>query len=126
MLGTIKRKWWSRTAKWCSSTRSLQAPLIAAMVCTLRSWPEFPGAVVRRAEEILHSLEQDDSVALPANRRGDGAGAESELQLTMFGEPDPIIEDLKNLDVMSITPIEALAKLYELQGRLGGDSEDEE
>ncbi len=84
-----------------------------------------PRAVVRRAEEILHSLEQGDSVGPPANRSGDGAGTEPELQLSMFGEADPIIEALKNLDVMSITPIEALGKLYELQCRLRGASQDE-
>ena len=83
-----------------------------------------PRAVVRRAEEILHSLERGDPVALPADKRLDGA--EPELQISMFGEPDPVIEDLKNLDIMSITPIEALGKLYELQGRLRVDSEGEE
>ena len=84
-----------------------------------------PRAVVRRAEEILQSLERGDAVALSSDMRRGGNGGEAELQLSMFGEPDPIIEDLRALDVMSMTPIEALGKLYDLQSRLRVDSEDE-
>ncbi len=84
-----------------------------------------PRAVVRRAEEILQSLERGDAVALSSDMRRGGNGGEAELQLSMFGEPDPIIEDLRALDVMSMTPIEALGKLYELQSRLKVDPEGE-
>jgi len=37
--------------------------------------------------------------------------------LTLFGVPDPIVEDLKALDVESLTPLEALTTLYELRRR---------
>lgn len=39
------------------------------------------------------------------------------MQLTLFGVPDPIVEDLKALDVESLTPLEALTTLYELRRR---------
>jgi DNA mismatch repair protein MutS len=44
--------------------------------------------------------------------------------LTFFGQPDPVVEDLKALDVEALSPIEALTKLYELQqrARMGGSS----
>jgi DNA mismatch repair protein MutS len=37
--------------------------------------------------------------------------------MTFFGSPDPVIEELKALDVEALSPIEALTKLYELQAK---------
>jgi len=38
------------------------------------------------------------------------------LQLTLFaGEPDPLLDELKALPVDELSPLEAIAKLYELQ-----------
>jgi DNA mismatch repair protein MutS len=74
----------------------------------------IPRAVTRRAEEILRELE----------RKGRGANAprrrepEVEIvQLAFVGEPDPLLAELRNMDVLSLTPIEAIAKLYDLQRR---------
>ena len=36
-------------------------------------------------------------------------------QLTLFSLSDPIIDELKALDIATLTPIEAINKLYELQ-----------
>jgi DNA mismatch repair protein MutS len=36
-------------------------------------------------------------------------------QLKLFGLPDPVLEELKQLDVSQMTPLEAIGKLYELQ-----------
>lgn len=73
-----------------------------------------PRAVTRRAEEVLRSLEQDGS------KKTSGSGGPSQLsgdafQLSLFGEPDPVLEELKTLDVLSLTPLEAISKLFELQ-----------
>jgi DNA mismatch repair protein MutS len=69
----------------------------------------LPRAVVHRAEEILAELESGDE-RLPAPRR-----VREPQQLALFGGVHPVIEELRGLDVMSMSPIEAINKLYELQ-----------
>ena len=48
---------------------------------------------------------------------------ESQIQMTMFKLDDPLLEELrdeiKELDINSLTPIEALMKLNEIKRRLG-------
>jgi DNA mismatch repair protein MutS len=43
-------------------------------------------------------------------------------QLALFGEamPDPVVDDLKALDLDALTPLEALNRLAELQRRAQG------
>ena len=43
-------------------------------------------------------------------------------QLALFGEapPDPVVDDLKALDLDTLTPLEALNRLAELQRRAQG------
>jgi DNA mismatch repair protein MutS len=36
-------------------------------------------------------------------------------QLPLFLASDPVVEELKSLDVHAMTPLEAITKLYELQ-----------
>jgi DNA mismatch repair protein MutS len=71
----------------------------------------LPKAVLRRAEEILEGLERD--AARAPSGRGRVSTAE---QLPLFGlASNPILEELKQLDLSEMTPLEALNKLYELQ-----------
>jgi DNA mismatch repair protein MutS len=46
-------------------------------------------------------------------------GKEPPLQVSLFGQKSPVIEELAKLDINSLTPLEALTKLYELQKRVG-------
>jgi DNA mismatch repair protein MutS len=43
-----------------------------------------------------------------------------QFQLSLFGVPDPVVEELKALDVESLSPLEAITKLYELKQRAMG------
>ena len=75
----------------------------------------LPGAVVGRAREILGTLEGEHRMVPgppPPLERDTG-------QLALFGEaqPDPVVDDLKALDLDSLTPLEALNRLAELQRR---------
>ncbi|CAN5803499.1 DNA mismatch repair protein MutS [soil metagenome] len=80
----------------------------------------IPKAIVRRAAEVLSDLE---TMARDGSDRGLRRAAMAapipdqlpQMQLTMFGEPSPVIEELKALDVESLSPIEAITKLYELK-----------
>ncbi len=72
----------------------------------------LPKPVVHRAEEILDELERG-ARAPGASRR-----VVEVRQLPLFVAADPVREELRELDVSSMTPLEALTKLYELQKRV--------
>lgn len=76
----------------------------------------LPEEVIERAREVLHALEA----------RGRGGGAARMLrpvmQLEMFAqEAHPVLEELKRLDLATITPLDALNRLYAWQKLLAGD-----
>lgn len=66
-----------------------------------------PPSVVRRAGEVLSSLEgRDDRVEVPVTLQ--------RLQMSLFEEqPHAVVEALKDLDVNALSPMEALMKLDE-------------
>jgi len=74
----------------------------------------LPKSVVQRAQAVLAELE-DSTKALvrhPARSRRQEAVSQ---QLPLFAPKSPLIEELKKLDIASLTPLEAITKLYELQ-----------
>jgi DNA mismatch repair protein MutS len=68
----------------------------------------LPRPVVQRADEILHQLEASSGKAVRLNPL-------AAQQLALFPETNPLLDELKNLDVNTLSPIEALNKLYEWQ-----------
>jgi len=82
-----------------------------------------PDPVLRRAREVLKTLESmgrgEGAVG------GSGAGAElsqqtQRLQATLFeAERHPVLDELAGLDLPTLSPIEALTRLYDLQRKLG-------
>jgi len=68
----------------------------------------LPRGVVQRAQEILAELEAESTRA--ADR--------PPSQLSLFAAGDPISEELEQLELEQLTPLEALNLLYELQQRL--------
>ena len=78
----------------------------------------MPRAVVRRATEVLHDLESGGGGdEAPRRTRRARAPEPPQFQLSLFGVPDPVVEELKTLDVESLSPLEAITKLYELKQR---------
>jgi len=84
----------------------------------------LPTEVLARAKEILRTLEVQEELAkgkrevAAARRRAEMADND---QMSLFVEPSaahPVLEELKRLDVMNLTPLDALNKLYEVQQRL--------
>ncbi len=71
----------------------------------------LPRPVINRAQEILAQLEADAGQV-----RSDRAPIR---QLAFFAQDDPLLKELESLDVASLTPLEALNKLFEWQGRFG-------
>jgi len=70
----------------------------------------LPRSIIHRAEEILEQLEDSTGRSPVAPRRVVEA-----RQLPLFVTTDPVVEELKTLDVHAMTPLEAITKLYELQ-----------
>ncbi len=88
----------------------------------------LPVDVTDRAEEALHELEQQTESRLRSN--GHRSGPRSARQLALFGEPQQstatrILGDLLAIDISTLTPIDAIKRLYELQqkGRDGAIAE---
>jgi DNA mismatch repair protein MutS len=78
----------------------------------------LPGPVVARAREILGTLEGEHRIVPgppPSSSRDPG-------QLPLFGDPresDAMVEELKSLDVNTLTPLEALNRLADFKRRAG-------
>jgi DNA mismatch repair protein MutS len=73
--------------------------------------------VVHRAREVLVELEENSGKAL-ARRSVKGRRRPKEAvsqQLPLQGQKSLLIEELEKLDTDSLTPLEAITKLYELQ-----------
>ena len=66
----------------------------------------LPSPVVQRAEQILLQLEKSSGKAVKID-------PEIPRQMALFPETNPLLDDLKGLDVNGLSPIEALNKLYE-------------
>ncbi len=83
----------------------------------------MPKSVVNRASEILKQLELANRKELPAKRVKDLAEMREGFQLSFFQLDDPILkqirDEIKNLDVNNLTPMEALNKLNEIQKIIG-------
>jgi DNA mismatch repair protein MutS len=77
----------------------------------------IPPAIVRRAREILQDLESGsgDREERRSRMRSPQTAAPTNFQLTLFGEPNRVVEELKSLDVESLSPLEAITKLFELK-----------
>ena len=94
----------------------------------------MPMSVVSRADEILRNLElvygnneivpsrslkSRGKKPSPSVREAAEAGAPQNMQLSMFQLDDPVLvqirDQIKGLDINSLTPIEALNKLNEIK-----------
>jgi DNA mismatch repair protein MutS len=81
-----------------------------------------PRVVNERAKQILARLEEEHlgengrpRLAIKGKRSRQG-----DLQLTLFAAPEhPVVEQIRRLDVDSLTPREALQQLAELQSQIG-------
>ena len=68
----------------------------------------LPRPVIQRAGEILQQLEVSAGNAVQQNQM-------APQQLSFFPETNPLVDELKKLDINTLSPIEALNKLYEWQ-----------
>lgn len=78
----------------------------------------MPAKVVRRAEEMLGTLENAHSSTELVKASG-RKSAQDQFQLSFFQLDDPLLEQLReeilNIDINTLTPVEALMKLNEIK-----------
>ncbi len=72
----------------------------------------LPKKVVDRAKEVLDLIERENAIEVRRTKKV--------IQATLFGTGDyeDIIEDIRKLDIMNMTPLDALNKLHELKKRV--------
>ena len=88
----------------------------------------MPQTVIQKAQKLLKKLEKDHSGdALHGIKSAkDGTSLKNELaqqmQLSIFNLDDPLLEEIKeeilDLDINTLTPVEALMKLNEIKRML--------
>jgi len=73
----------------------------------------LPASVVHRAQEVLAGLESSQ----PRQKQHKAIRPKKEptQQLPLFGDKSPLIEEISQLDIDSMSPLEAITKLYELK-----------
>lgn len=84
----------------------------------------LPNEVLIRAKEVLHTLETTEDLAKgqrEAAAARKGSREEDSLQMSFFGEAakvHPLIAEIKQLDILNLTPIDAMNILYRLHKRV--------
>ncbi len=73
----------------------------------------LPTSVVHRAWEILDDLEASSKAQAENGRHG--SQRDPAQQIALFSSPSPLLEELIRMDIRSITPLEAINRLYQLQ-----------
>jgi DNA mismatch repair protein MutS len=84
----------------------------------------MPSQVVKRSEQILNDLEaMHSSVGGKKNKEDIKTSLNDSMQLSFFQLNDPVLEqiheELKNVDINSLTPVDALLKLNEIKKLIG-------
>jgi DNA mismatch repair protein MutS len=72
----------------------------------------LPRPVIQRADEIMSELEKTSGRAVKIN-------PVAAQQIALFPETNPLLNEIKELDINSLSPIEALNKLFEWQRKYG-------
>lgn len=79
----------------------------------------MPRSVVTRADEILKELEQGREGKELAKPIADIAGHREGMQLSIFQLDDPVLKQIRDeileIDIDNLTPVEALNKLYNIK-----------
>jgi len=78
----------------------------------------MPKSIVKRADDILHELEKDNE-GISAKPLGEVSNSREGMQLSFFQLEDPILcqirDEILNLDVNNLTPVEALNRLNDIK-----------
>jgi DNA mismatch repair protein MutS len=83
----------------------------------------MPKSVVERSAKILEELEKSRDTQTPVRPVDNITKKREGLQLSIFQLDDPVLKQIRDeitrLDIMNLTPVEALNKLYDIQKIIG-------
>lgn len=86
----------------------------------------MPRSVIARADEILKTLEADNKQSVTPLHNMQSAATREGIQLSMFQLDDPVLsairDEIIDLDINNLTPMEALLKLNEIKKIVTGRS----
>jgi DNA mismatch repair protein MutS len=81
----------------------------------------MPKEVLKRADQILIQLEKNHSGDLKSEAKN--IASDAAMQLSFFQLDDPVLmqikEEIENIDINTLTPVEALMKLNEIKKYMG-------
>ncbi|MBI4331792.1 MAG: DNA mismatch repair protein MutS [Chloroflexi bacterium] len=80
----------------------------------------LPRAVTNRAREVLSQLETSRPKESSTARGKKTPPPAPAGQLSLFADRHAVVEELSKLDISSLTPLEAITKLFELQNKARG------
>ncbi len=75
----------------------------------------LPKAVLHRAEEVMSELEKDGNLKVVRSVHPRSKEKTPSTQIPLFGQKPAVMDEILKLDISSMTPLEAITKLYELQ-----------
>ncbi len=89
----------------------------------------LPDSVVERAKELVEQLSANDitdtvkNISVDAGNKHHKKQHLDEVDMTQISlfdtvKDDDIIDELKNIDIGNMTPLDALNKLYQLQNKV--------
>lgn len=79
----------------------------------------LPPTVIERAQQVLIQLEQPDNTI-----EGTSVSVKQETPMTSLPKPHPLIDEVRQIDLFSMTPLDALNRLADLQRRIGPTGQD--
>ena len=78
----------------------------------------LPQGVINRAWEVLADLERSSGPAKSAGERRSRKTAAQ--QMPLFNTAQPLMDEIKSLDIPNLTPLQAINVLYQLQEKANG------
>jgi DNA mismatch repair protein MutS len=80
----------------------------------------LPDGIIKRAKDVLANLEKEELNETGLPKLAGKKTKKGTVQLDLFSAAsDPIINEIRNLDIKSLTPEEALKKLIEIKMKTG-------
>lgn len=79
----------------------------------------IPKSVVNRAKVILKELESQEPAERKPKQQSQNSREEDDFQLSFIGNQNQaLLDELRMLDINTLTPIEALTKLFEIKSKI--------
>jgi len=86
----------------------------------------LPDEILNRSKQILHCLEESTTgTSFDTSAQKSPFKPDEHSESNLNKNTSHVLEELRSLDIMMMTPLEALSKLYHLQKRLNSDDSKE-